>query len=118
AREGVPHAPPDRGWVLLNTYWHLVRSLVAQDRLDDAREIAAFAARGVPEEDPHSRAWLSLTEGWVATATGEPSAAAAAFAEAVRLFEELNYPLDLADARFAFARSLLTFGEVVGARAE
>jgi tetratricopeptide (TPR) repeat protein len=117
-REALPVALQIGGWVLLNTYWHLVRSLVAQDRLDDAREIAAFAARGVPEEDPHSSAWLSLTEGWVATAAGEPAAAAAAFAEAVRLFEELNYPLDVADARFAFARSLLKFGEVVGARTE
>jgi class 3 adenylate cyclase/tetratricopeptide (TPR) repeat protein len=117
-REALPIALEIGGWVLLNTYWHLVRSLVAQDRLDDAREIAAFAARGVPEEDPHSRAWLSLTEAWVATAAGEPAAAAAAFAEAVRLFEELNYPRDLADARFAFARSLLSFGEVVGGRTE
>jgi class 3 adenylate cyclase/predicted ATPase len=117
-REALPVALQIGGWVLLNTYWHLVRCLVAQDRLDDARAIAAFAARGVPEEDPHSSAWLSLTEGWVATAAGEPAAAAAAFAEAMRLFEQLNYPLDLADARFAFARSLLMFGEVVGARAE
>jgi class 3 adenylate cyclase/tetratricopeptide (TPR) repeat protein len=117
-REAMPIALQIGGWVLLNTYWHLVRSLVAQDRLDDAREIAAFAARGVPEEDPQSSAWLSLIEAWVATAAGEPAAAAAAFAEAVRLFEELNYPADLADARFAFARSLLTFGEVVGARTE
>ena len=102
----------------MKTYWHLVQALVAQDRLDDAREIAALAARGVPEEDPHSSAWLSLTEGWVATAAGESATAAAAFAAAVRLFEELDYPLDLADARFAFARSLLRFGKVVGGRTE
>ena len=114
-REALPVALQIGGWVVLNTYWHLVESLVAQDRLDDAREIVAFAARGVPEEDPHSRAWLSLTEAWVATAAGESAAAAAAFAEAVRLFEELDYALDLAEARFAFARSLLAFGEVVGA---
>jgi class 3 adenylate cyclase/tetratricopeptide (TPR) repeat protein len=117
-REALPIALQIGGWVLLNTYWHLVRSLVTQDRLDDAREIAAFAARGVPEEDPHSSAWLSLIEAWVATAAGEPAAATAAFAEAVRLFEELDSPLDLADARFAFARSLLSFGEVVGGRTE
>ncbi len=53
------------------TYWHLVEALVAQDRLDDAREIVAFAARSVPEEDPQSRAWLSLAEALVATAAGE-----------------------------------------------
>jgi predicted ATPase/class 3 adenylate cyclase len=117
-REALPVALQIGGWALLKTYWHLVQALVAQDRLDDAREIAAFAARGVPEEDPHSNAWLSLTVGWVATAAGEPAAAAAAFAEAVRLFEQLDYPLDLADARFAFARSLLSFGEIVGGRTE
>ena len=117
-REALPIALQIGGWVLLNTYWHLVRSLVGQDRLEDAREIAAFAARGVPEEEPYSSAWLSLIEAWVATAASEPAAAAAAFGEAVRLFEELNSPLDLADARFAFARSLLTFGEVGGGRNE
>ena len=106
-REALPVALQIGGWVVLNTYWHLVEALVAQDRLDDAREIVAFAARGVPEEDPHSRAWLSLAEAWVATAAGESAAATAAFAEAVRLFEELDYPLDLAEARFALARALL-----------
>jgi class 3 adenylate cyclase/tetratricopeptide (TPR) repeat protein len=117
-REALPVALQIGGWVVLKTYWHLVQALVAQDRLDDAREIAAFAARGVPEEDPHSSAWLSMTEAWVATAAGEPAAAAAAFAEAVRLFEELDYALDLAEARFALARSLLAFGDVVGGRTE
>jgi class 3 adenylate cyclase/tetratricopeptide (TPR) repeat protein len=117
-REALPIALQIGGYILVNTYWHLVRSLVAQDRFDDAREIAAFAARSVPEEDSHSSAWLSMIEAGVATAAGEPAAAAAAFAEAVRLFEELNYPLELADTRFALARSLLSFGEVVGARTE
>jgi class 3 adenylate cyclase/tetratricopeptide (TPR) repeat protein/CheY-like chemotaxis protein len=117
-REALPVALQIGGWALVKTYWHLVQALVAQDRLEDAREIAAFAARGVPQEDPHSSAWLSLAEGCVATAAGESASAATAFAEAVRLFEQLDYPLDLADARFAFARSLLTFGEVVGGRTE
>jgi class 3 adenylate cyclase/tetratricopeptide (TPR) repeat protein len=117
-REALPVALQIGGWVVLKTYWHLVQALVAQDRLDDAREITAFAARGVPEEDPHSSAWLSMTEAWVATAASEPAASAAAFAEAVRLFEELDYALDFAEARFALARSLLAFGEVVGARSE
>jgi class 3 adenylate cyclase/tetratricopeptide (TPR) repeat protein len=117
-REALPVALQIGGWVVLKTYWHLVQALVAQDRMDDAREITAFAARGVPEDDPHSSAWLSMTEAWVATAAGESAAAAAAFAEAVRLFEELDYALDLAEARFALARSLMTFGEVVGARTE
>ena len=117
-REALPVALQIGGWVVLKTYWHLVESLVAQDRLDDAHEIVAFAARGVPEQDPHSRAWFSMAEAWVATAAEESAAAAAAFAEALRLFEELDYALDSAEARFALARSLRTFGEVVGARTE
>jgi hypothetical protein len=36
----------------------------------------------------------------------------------VRLSEELDYLLDLAEARLAIARSLLAFGEVVGGRTE
>jgi tetratricopeptide (TPR) repeat protein len=117
-REALPVALQIGGWVVLKTYWHLVESLVAQERLDDANEIVAFAARSAPEEDPHSRAWLSMAEAWVATAADEPAAAGASFAEALRLFEELDYALDSAEARFALGRSLRSFGEVTGARTE
>ena len=117
-REALPVALQIGGWAVLKTYWHLVEALVAQDRLDDAREIVLFAARGVPEEDPHSRAWLLMAEAWVATAAGESATATAAFAEALRLFEELDYALDFAEARFVLGRSLRSFGEVVGARTE
>ena len=118
AARGGSRRPAHRRWVVLKTYWHLVEALVAQDRLDDAREITAFAARSAPEEDPHSRAWLSMAEAWVATAADESAAAGAAFAEALRLFEELDYALDSAEARFALGRSLRSFGEAHGARTE
>jgi len=117
-REALPVALQIEGWVVLKTYWHLVEALVAQDRVDDAREIAVFAARGVSEEDPHSRAWLSLAEAWVATATDEAATATAAFAEALRLFEELDYSLDVAETRFVLARALRAFGDATGARVE
>jgi hypothetical protein len=91
---------------------------VAQNRLDDAREIVAFAARGVPEDDPHSRAWLLLAEALVATAAGESATATGSFAEALRLFEELDYLLDFAEARFVLGRSLRAFGNITGARVE
>src|SRR5213076_3224756 len=39
-------------------------------------------------------------------------------AESLRLFEELNRPIDLADARLALGRSLRAFGDVAGARTE
>jgi tetratricopeptide (TPR) repeat protein len=117
-REALPVALQIGGWVVHKTYWHLVEALVAEERLDDAREIVAFAARSVPEEDPQSRAWLSMAEAWVATSAGEAAAAAASFAEALRLFEELDYKLDHAEARFVLGRSLRAFGDVTGARVE
>ncbi|HZT84148.1 MAG TPA: adenylate/guanylate cyclase domain-containing protein [Gaiellaceae bacterium] len=117
-REALPVALQIGGWVVLKTYWHLVEALVAQQRLDDAKEIVAFAARSAPEEDPHSRAWLSMGEALVASVAGESAAAAAAFAEALRLFEELDYNLDIAEARFVLGRSLRSFGDVTGARVE
>jgi class 3 adenylate cyclase/tetratricopeptide (TPR) repeat protein len=117
-REALPVALQIGGWVVLKTYWHLVEALVAQDRLDDAREIVVFAARSVPEEELHSRSWLLMAEALVATAAGESATATAALAEALRLLEELDFTLDVAEARFALGRSLRAFGDVTGARVE
>jgi class 3 adenylate cyclase/tetratricopeptide (TPR) repeat protein len=117
-REGLLVALQIGGWVVVETYWRLVESLVAQDRLDDARELVAFAARSTPEEDPYARSSLLMAEAVVATASGESTAAATAFAEALRLLEGLNVPIDLAEARLALGRSLRAFGDVTGGRTE
>ena len=117
-REAVPVALQIGGWVLIDTYRHLVYALVALDRIDDASEIVAFAARNLPEEDAYARSSLLLAEAVVATAAGEQAAAATSFAEALRLIEELDIPYDLAKARMLLGRSLHTFGDVTGARAE
>jgi len=117
-REALPIALQIGGWVVVETYWRLVGALVAHERLDDARELVAFAARNVPEEAADARAALLMAEAIVATASREPMAAATAFAEALRLFEELNLPLDLAEARLALGRSLRALGDVTGARTE
>lgn len=117
-REAMPVAVQIGGWVAVVAYRHLAEALVAQDRLEDAREIVAFAARNLPEEDPYARSSLLLAEAIVATAADEQATAATAFAEALRLIEELEMPLDLADARMALGTSLASFGDVTGARAE
>jgi class 3 adenylate cyclase/tetratricopeptide (TPR) repeat protein len=117
-REAVPIALQIGGWVVVESYRYLVEALVAQDRLDDARELVVFAARNLPEEATDARASLLLAEAITATAAGESATASAAFAEALRLFEELNLPLDLAEARMALARSLRAFGDVTGASTE
>ena len=103
------------GWVAVEAYRYLVEALVAQDRLDDARELVVFAARNLPEEDAYARSSLLLAEAIVATAAGESATAATAFAEALRLIEELNVPLELGEARMALGMSLRRFGDLTGA---
>ena len=116
--EAVPVALQIGGWVVVEAYRYLVEALVAQGRIDDARELVVFAARNLPEEDAYARSSLLLAEAIVATATGEATTASTAFAEALRLIEELEMPLELAEARMALGLSLRTFGDATGARAE
>jgi hypothetical protein len=59
-----------------------------------------------------------MAEATVATAAGESATASTAFAEALRLYEELDLPLDVAETRMALGRSLRAFGDVIGARTE
>jgi len=117
-REAVPVALQIGGWVVVEAYRYLVEALVAQERLDDASELVAFAARNLPEEDAYARSSLLMAEAIVATATGEAATATTAFTEALRLVEELDMPLELADARMALGLSLRAFGDLTGARAE
>jgi class 3 adenylate cyclase/tetratricopeptide (TPR) repeat protein len=117
-REAVPVALQIGGWVVIEAYRYLVEALVAQERLDDARELVAFAARNLPEEDGYARSSFMMAEASVATAAGEATTAATAFTEALRLIEGLGMPLMLGEARVALGRSLRTFGDVVGARTE
>ncbi len=117
-REALPVALQIGGWVVVETYRYLVETLVAERRVEDAREIVAFAARNLPEEDSYARSSLLLAEASVATAADERTTAATAFAEALRIIEELNMPFELADARMTLGRSLRAFGDVAGARIE
>ncbi|CAN5177939.1 AAA family ATPase [soil metagenome] len=117
-REAVPIAVQIGGWVVIETYRYLTEALLAQGRLDDARQLVAFAARNLPEEDTYARSSFLLAEASVATAAGEAATAATAFAEALRLIEDLKMPFELGDARMALGRSLRAFGDVSGARTE
>ena len=117
-REALPIALQIGGWVMMETYRHLIEVLVAQGRLEDARDLLSFASRNLPEEDAYARACLLLSEATVATAAVEPTAAATAYAEALRVIEQLDWPLELGEARLALARSLRAFGDLNGARTE
>jgi class 3 adenylate cyclase/tetratricopeptide (TPR) repeat protein len=117
-REALPIALDGGGYLVLEVYRYLVYVLLAQGRVDDAKELLAFAARSLPEEDPYARAALLLAEANVAAATDERTAAATAFAEALRLLEEQQLVMDLGEARLELARALRTFGDLTGARTE
>jgi tetratricopeptide (TPR) repeat protein len=115
-REALPLALESGGWLLIEIYRFLVEALVRQRRLEDAKELLAFAARNVPEDDAYARAALLLAEAIVASSAGEQAAATTAFAESLRLLEDQQLSLDLAEARVILARSLRSFGDLVGAR--
>jgi class 3 adenylate cyclase/tetratricopeptide (TPR) repeat protein len=117
-REAIPVAVQIGGWVAVEAYRYLVEALVAQNRLADAAELVGFAARNLPEEDVYARSSLLMAEAIVAAASDEPAAAATSFAEALRLIEELEMPLELGEARMALGMALQRFGDLTGARTE
>jgi class 3 adenylate cyclase/tetratricopeptide (TPR) repeat protein len=117
-RTALPLALEGGGWIAIDIYRHLAETLVRRGRVDDARELIAFAARNVPEEDHYARAALLVGEAIVATAGGESTTAATAFAEALRLMEQQQLVIDVCETRVELARALKTFGDFGGARTE
>jgi class 3 adenylate cyclase/tetratricopeptide (TPR) repeat protein len=117
-RTALPLALEGGGWLAIDIYRHLAETLVRGGRVEDARELVAFAARSVPEEDHYARAALLVAEAIVATAGGESTTAATAFAEALRLMEGQQLVIDVSETRIELARSLKAFGDLGGARTE
>jgi class 3 adenylate cyclase/tetratricopeptide (TPR) repeat protein len=117
-RDAVPLALESGGWQVIEIYRYLTESLVRQGRLDEARELVAFASRDLPEEDSYARAALLLARAIVAVAADEGSAATTSFEQALRLLEEQHLWTDLAEARVAFAQALRSLGEPTIARTE
>jgi len=117
-RDALPVALQIGGWVTMETYRQLVEVLVAKGEVDDAADLVSFAARNLPEEDSYARACLLLAEASVATARHESTAAATSYAEALRVIEELDLPLELGEVRHSLARSLRAFNDLAGARTE
>ena len=117
-QSAIPLALESGGWLVLEIYRLLVETLVRQDRLDDARELAAFAARNVPEEDVYSRAALLLAEASVAAAEGDDDAALSRYPEALLLLEEQRLVIDLVEARANYGRLLQRLGRREEARSQ
>jgi tetratricopeptide (TPR) repeat protein len=106
------------GWLVLEIYRLLVETLVRKEQLDEARELVAFAARNVPEEDVYSRAALLLAEASVAAAEGDGDAALSRYPEALLLLEEQHLLIDLAEGHLTFGRTLRRFGRPEEAKAQ
>jgi tetratricopeptide (TPR) repeat protein len=117
-RQALPLALDGGGYLVLEVYRYLVAVLLAQGRIDDAKQLLAFAARSLPEEDAYARAAFLLAEANVAAASDEPTAAATSFSEALRLLEEQQLVIDLGEARLELAQALRKFGDISGARTE
>jgi tetratricopeptide (TPR) repeat protein len=115
--EAVPVALVMEGWLVVEVYRFLVEALVRLGRTDDARELADFAARGISDEDAYARATVLLAQGIVSAAEGATRTVRLAFEEALMLLEDLHMPVEVAEARVAFARAMMGAGEPGLARA-
>jgi class 3 adenylate cyclase/tetratricopeptide (TPR) repeat protein len=115
-REALEAALELGGWQVMDAYRYLVQALVAQDRIEDARELAAFAGRNVAGEDQYVRATLLLAEASVAAAESDRAGAIDRFREALALLDADRSPLIRAEARLDLARALARFGEWDAAR--
>jgi predicted ATPase/class 3 adenylate cyclase len=116
-RDALPVALEIGGWIVVQAYRYLAEALLAQGRLEEARELVAFAERDVPGEDVFARTELLRASGLVAAAAGDAAAAGAAFDEALARLEELRLPVELAETRLGLARALALVGDADGARA-
>ena len=115
-RAAVPIALEIGGALVVEIYRCLVDVLVRQGRIADARELAVFAFRSIPEEDAYARAAGLLIEATLRTAEGRRDVAEESYVEALRLLSEQQLPLDLAEARIAFGRALRTLGDEAASR--
>jgi predicted ATPase/class 3 adenylate cyclase len=115
-QEAVPIALEIGGWIVAETYRYLTIALVRQGRIEDAEELTGFAAKDLSQEDPYARAAIAVAQAIIATERGTQALAGDRYEEAIRLFEELSAPVDLAETRLAFAEALQAFGDEAGAR--
>ena len=103
----LPLALEGGGWVLAEIYRYLTETLVREGRMEEARTLAEFAARGVSGEDQYERASVLIAQG---ITSDEARGAQERFSEALLLLERLSMPIELGEARVAYARTLRALG--------
>ncbi len=115
-REALPLALGESSWMGGEIYRFLTEALVRQGRLNDAAELAEFAARGIPAEPPQTRAAVAIAKAAVATARREAAMAVQLYEEALAIFADLDLQIDLIVARIAYGQALREFGDAGDAR--
>ena len=117
-RDAIPLALDGGGWLVVSVYRYRVLALLAQGHVEEAAELAEFASRNVPEEDPYAQAEVRLMEGALAGARLNGSAALAGYERGIALLEEQQLALETADARVELAHVLVHVGDPERAEAE
>jgi tetratricopeptide (TPR) repeat protein len=117
-REALPLALDEGSWFAADVYRHLAEALVRQGRVEEARELVAVAAERVPEQHPWAQACHHCANGAVAAASGDARGASEHFDRALALLAELDVPIELCQARLAYARALRAAGDAAAAAAQ
>jgi tetratricopeptide (TPR) repeat protein len=117
-RVALPQALESGGWLPLVIYHHLALALLLQERLDDARDLIAFAAKSVEPEDVFGRSTVLLAQAELATSEGDADTALRLFGEAIELLVEQRVEIDLAEGRLARARAVRRLGDGAAAADE
>jgi len=117
-RTAMPLALEIGGHLAIEMQRLLVETLIRQARVEDARTLSDFALRNLPEEDSYGRIAGTLISASVAAADGERDVATRCYTTAIEQLGEQQLPVDVGEARLAFARALRQLGDVERARAE
>jgi hypothetical protein len=115
-REALGIALDEDSFLVAEIYRLLTETLIRLDRLSDASDLVEFAARGTGVDHPYVNAAIAMAEAGLLNAIGDLAAAASRYEEAVGILDELGLPLELSQARVAYARILRDMGESAAAR--
>ena len=115
-REALPIALEEDSFLVAEIYRLLTETLILLGRLEDAAELAEFAARGTGVDHPYTQAAFGMAEAAVATANGDLSGAATRYKEAIGLMDELGLSIEMSQAQIAYGRVLRDLGEFDAAR--
>jgi tetratricopeptide (TPR) repeat protein len=117
-REALPIALDEDSFLVAEIYRLLTETLILLGRVDDASELADFAARGTGVDHPFTRAAFKMAEAAVAMASGNLAGAASLYEESIALLDELGLPLEMNQAKVAHGRILRDLGDFAGARVQ